>query len=130
MNEGSDVEQGSERDILARERTRYAAERTLSAWIRTGLASVGGGFAMIRFLVFENAQHRMMAKVIGEVLIIWGICIMIFALYDYKANVEKLGGFLSKRHRWWVTATISIFVVVSLFLLFISINPYSSSSPT
>jgi putative membrane protein len=36
-------------DIAKDPRVAFAAERTLLAWIRTGLALMGGGFAMSRF---------------------------------------------------------------------------------
>ncbi|QDV31732.1 hypothetical protein Spb1_36770 [Planctopirus ephydatiae] len=39
-------------------RVYFAAERTLLAWIRTGLAIVGMGFVLARFGVFLQLLHR------------------------------------------------------------------------
>jgi len=122
MSENGSLNDSFERDSLARERTCLAAERTVSAWVRTGLASVGGGFAIVRFLVFQDVSHRLIANWVGEALIIWGICIFMFALSDYRASYKKLGSTRSPWHTWWITATISIFVLVSLLLLFIAFN--------
>ena len=44
MNEGTD------RDRLAEERTHLANERTLFAYVRTALALVGGGAALLQYL--------------------------------------------------------------------------------
>jgi putative membrane protein len=37
-------------DILALDRTRMAAERTLMAWVRTALSMIGFGFTIYKFL--------------------------------------------------------------------------------
>lgn len=38
------MQENFKQEELASERTLLAAERTFSAWIRTGLAALGGGF--------------------------------------------------------------------------------------
>lgn len=78
------------RTEMAQERTRLAAERTLSAWIRTGLAGVGGGLGIIHFLAFENVYHRMLAKVLGQFLILWGGMLFFYAFYDYFRVIKEL----------------------------------------
>ncbi len=110
-----------ERNLLAGERTRLSAERTLSAWMRTGLASVGGGFAIIRLLEFQNVTHRVMANAVGEVLIIWGIIIFILALIDYRESCKKVEH-TNKRNQGWITITILIFIMVSLFLFYVTLS--------
>lgn len=111
-----------ERTLLARERTRFSAERTLSSWIRTGLASVGGGFAIIRLLVFQAISHRIMANIIGEILIVWGIVILVLSLIDYRKSCKKFKQRLVKTSEPWITITVFVFVLVSLFLFFVTIN--------
>ena len=37
-------------DVLATERTRMAADRTLMGWIRTALSMIGFGFTIYKFL--------------------------------------------------------------------------------
>ncbi len=113
----SDREEENVRNSLAIERTRLASERTVSAWIRTGLACVGGGFALIRFVVFHTEQHRFIADAIGELLIIWGIFIFILSFGDYKASCKQFKAHITKRNEWWITTTIVLFVLVSLFLI-------------
>ena len=78
------------RDDLASERTSLAAQRTFSAWIRTGLAGVGGGLAVARLLVFKSYEHRVIAHVIGALLVIWGASIFIYAIIDYRRTCARL----------------------------------------
>lgn len=117
----------TERDILAKERTMLASERTLlasertfSAWIRTGLTGVGGGFAIVRLISFQNLLHKNIAYFSGLFLILWGIGIFIFALLRYYASVKKLAQTI--KHPQSIvgfTFMIACLVVVSLVLLFI-----------
>lgn len=111
-----------ERNILASERTRFAAERTVSAWIRTSLASIGGGFAIIRLLTFETINHRIIANAVGELLIIWGIVILLLSLIDYRKTCQKLKHTINKRNEWWVTITIFVFIIISVLLFFVTIS--------
>lgn len=106
-----------ERTKLARERTILAAERTISSWMRTGLASVGGGFAVIRFLVFQNESHRLMANIAGEALILCGIMIFLCAFLDYKKSAAKN---VSLKRIWWIPITLTFFLLVSLLFLVIA----------
>lgn len=120
--QSENVELAKERNILANERTHLAAQRTLSAWIRTGLASVGGGFAIVRLLSFEQVTHRLLAHAVGEILIIWGMSIFILALLNYKASCKQLNTDVSKMNEWWITTTIFIFFLASLFLFFVTLT--------
>jgi len=78
------------RDELALERTLLAAHRTFSAWIRTGLAGVGGGLAVARVLIFKSYEHQVVAHVIGALLVIWGASIFIYAIIDYRRTCARL----------------------------------------
>ncbi len=78
------------RDKLAQIRTLLAAERTFSAWIRTGLAGVGGGLVIVKLIPFRNIGHQKAAHAAGQLLVIWGAAIFIFALLDYWATYKKL----------------------------------------
>ena len=69
---------------LAEERTLLAAERTFSAWLRTALAAMAGGLAILRLISFKSEAHRIIAHIIGETLIIWGCVIIILSSIDYK----------------------------------------------
>jgi len=110
-----------QRNFLASERTRFAAERTISAWIGTALASVGGGYAIVRLLSYDNATHRLMAHIVGEVLIIWGIVILTLSLMDYRTTVKKLVHSVNKTNELWISVTISVFVILSIFLFLVTL---------
>lgn len=105
---------------LARERTVLASERTVSAWIRTSLASIGGGFALMRFFVFQNSDHRFIANMMGVLLMICGMFILIFSYRDYRESCKKLNG-CSKTKMRWIGVVISVFVLLSLFLIYVQI---------
>ena len=82
--------ENQDRDQLASERTLLAAQRTFSAWIRTGLAGVGGGLAVGRALIFKNAEHQAVAHFIGNLLVIWGAGIFLYAFFDYRSTCRRL----------------------------------------
>lgn len=120
----------NQRDILAQARTQLASERTLlsaertfSAWIRTGLAGMGGGFAIIRLLSFQSFLHKIIANFIGGFLIMWGMGIFIFALVRYMKSVKRLQATTGFPVPIWGT-TIIVFclIFISLLLMFIAYN--------
>lgn len=74
--------------ILAEERTLLAAERTFSAWLRTALAAMAGGLAIMRLISFKTESHRIMAHLTGQMLIFWGCVLIVLASIDYK-NIHK-----------------------------------------
>jgi putative membrane protein len=41
---------------LAADRNRFAAERTLMAWVRTAISMIGFGFTLYKFLEFELSK--------------------------------------------------------------------------
>ena len=76
--------------MLAEERTLLAAERTYSAWIRTALAAMAGGLAILRLITFKSDYHRIIAHIIGETLILWGCVVIVLSSIDYKNTRHKL----------------------------------------
>jgi putative membrane protein len=89
-------------DIQRDPRVYFAAERTLLAWIRTGLALLGGGFAMSRFglylrqlAVLEN-QANLTSRTHGAfvwggaALIAVGIIVNLFAVSSYLRVIRAL----------------------------------------
>lgn len=104
---------------MAVERTRLAAERTFSAWIRTGLAGVGGGLAIIHLLVFENEMHRMAAKMMGQLLLLWGGLLFLYALYGYDRVVRHLGKAIIGSSRMWIMALMSLAMFFSAVVFFV-----------
>lgn len=79
-----------EQILLAAERNNMAAERTFLAWIRTGLAGLGGSVAMIRLLTFESPSHRLIAHTIGYLLLFWGAGVFYIAISEYEKVLKNL----------------------------------------
>lgn len=124
MDKGEDLRSilAKERNLLASERTRFAAERTISSWIRTGLAMVGAGFAIIRFIYFQADTHKLMAKVLGEVMITWGIVVLILSWIDYMKTCKILKSTVHRSNELWIGITVLVFTLVSLFLFIVTIS--------
>lgn len=77
-------------NILAEERTLLAAERTFSAWLRTALAAMAGGIAILRLIVFKSETHRILGHIAGETLILWGCMLIIVSSIDYKKTQKTI----------------------------------------
>jgi putative membrane protein len=77
-------------NMLAEERTLLASERTFSAWIRTALAAMAGGLAILRLIIFKTELHRIIAHIIGETLILWGCLLIVLSSMDYKKVRDSL----------------------------------------
>lgn len=83
-------------------RIYYAAERTLLAWIRTGLAIIALGFVVSRFALFLRlvanphpgalgvAGSRSMSDALGVGLVLIGSGIILVARYNRAALVRTL----------------------------------------
>ena len=88
MTEEKHANLGAEQ--LALERTLLAAERTFSAWIRTGLTAIGGGLAVARVLVFRSDVHELLAHAIGGLLVAWGAAVFIHGILSYHHTCKGL----------------------------------------
>ena len=88
-------QQDSERDP----RLRLAAERTLLAWIRTGLALMGFGFIVSKFGLFlkelSSFQNHTpiratgFSMILGIALVILGILVQLLAARDYAQFLRR-----------------------------------------
>jgi len=115
-----------ERELLARQRTdlavqrnRLAAERTFLSWIRTGLAGVGGGVAVIKFLPFKETTHRLLADLVGQLLVLWGIALFIYGAVTYLQTCRRLPGLASNRASSISIIAIALSLTVLVLLLFL-----------
>lgn len=80
-------------------RVRFAAERTLLAWIRTGLSMMGFGFVVARFGIFlrelagmsqSNQQPPSYSLWIGAGLVALGVIVNIFAALGHWQFLKRL----------------------------------------
>jgi len=102
-------------------RIHFAAERTLLAWIRTGLAMMGFGFVVARFGLFLREMaaaegvapaHRVgMSLAIGTTLVTLGVVVNVFAAVRHSNTVRRL-----ERNQPLRFNPISMGVIVALFL--------------
>ena len=84
-------------DVLATERTRMAADRTLMGWTRTALSMIGFGFTIFKFL--ESIQSKEVAsqammfhspRTAGLTLICIGVFSLVIACIQHWKYVKKL----------------------------------------
>ncbi len=80
----------------------WAAERTLLAWIRTGLAMMGFGFVVARFGAFlralgisvsgavAEAGHASASMLAGIVMVVFGMAANVVAVHRFLRNHRAL----------------------------------------
>lgn len=104
-------------------RTIYAAERTMLAWIRTGLSMMGFGFVVARFsLLLKNLIHATTPSFletpgtslwIGTLLVILGVAVNIAAGVKYGREIENLkNGRQILASKWSLGRLTSLFLAV------------------
>jgi putative membrane protein len=98
-------------DVLALERTRMAAERTLMGWIRTALSLISFGFTIFKFLEYTQEQGiRPLMRThggpleVGFTLISIGVFALIIACVQHWQFKKKLEP--DQRHKPWDLAFI------------------------
>ncbi len=107
-------------DELAAIRTLLAAEWTYAAWIRTGLAGIGGGLAVIKLIFFQTLVHQTIAHWTGQLFIILGGLIFVFAYWNYRQSYRSLGieEKLVSRSISFILAGVTVVLIVISALLF------------
>ena len=107
--------------------TYLAAERTLLAWIRTGLAMMGFGFVVARFGLFLRElavandappERRLAASLwFGTTLVVLGVVVNVCAALQHWITLRRLAAGQPIGGRWLSLATITALALAVLGLL-------------
>ena len=102
-------------------RVFFAAERTLLAWIRTGITVIALGFVVARFGLFLRVLSSQLASsapihsspgtstILGILLTVLGTAAIVAAVVQYRAFVSTLPAEdLPPRHRPSMTVTFAL----------------------
>ena len=103
-------------------RVYFAAERTLLAWLRTGLAVVGLGFVVARFGVFLNMsesitgvhQSTLASSLIGTGFVMLGAAMIFLASLQHRKFVRTLPLKLKPSGYWLQFGAFASFVIAVL----------------
>lgn len=83
-------------------RVRFAAERTLLAWLRTGLALMGFGFVVAKFGLFLRELAVMVPAAppppantvwsmrLGVALVLLGVVVIVLAAVEYRGVLGRI----------------------------------------
>lgn len=105
-------------------RVSFAAERTLLAWIRTGLAMMSFGFVVARFGLFMRELAAMPRDIplnqtgfslwVGTALVLFGVCVTLGSAAKYWSTIKRLERGETLRTTFW---SLEMLVAFSLALL-------------
>ena len=113
-------------DLLAIDRTRLAAERSLMAWVRTSLSMITFGFTIYKFLQFIRQQSGVplprpqAPRNLGLALIGIGTFALIAACIQHRNYVRKLGA-VQPQKPWDLAFIVACLIGFLGLLVFVSI---------
>jgi len=84
---------------MADPRVFFAAERTLLAWIRSGITVIALGFVVARFGLFlsllagsngEAPSNHGLSNIVGIILVVMGAFAVLAAMYNHRGYIRTL----------------------------------------
>lgn len=117
-------------DQLAIDRTRFAAERSLMAWIRTALSMIAFGFTIYKFLQALHAQSTVPVlrpnapRNVGLLLVGIGTFAVTVACIQHWKYLRKLRP--NQRYLPWDLASVVAILIGLLGLLIFASMVYTS----
>lgn len=82
-------------NVLAVERTRLSHDRTMMAWIRTGLSLISFGFTIYKFFQIQDIATPFREGLIGPrsfgfMMIFTGLCAVLIAGLQHRREMQSL----------------------------------------
>lgn len=102
------------KDDTALDRTVLAEERTFSAWVRTGLAGVATGVAIVKLM--PEAEPRWLLQLLGGVFIVVGGIAFGLGFWAYREALLKWKNTTPRAMPFWLIAGMSFLLLLSAVL--------------
>src|SRR5690348_3564175 len=112
------------RDLLAYDRTQLANERTLAAWLRTGLTIAAGGIA-VAHLVPESSPRSLLSLALGAVFVVLGVGVMGYGAVQFARVSKRLSRAAPRRAGmstpgvYVLTAILAVLLLAVLWFLWV-----------